>query len=111
MAKNTPHFSRQTLEAIEHFGTLLSVARKNKHLSVEELTDRLDSSRSTVLRVLKGSPTVNIGVYFEAARILGVHLFDQDPSRLQLTKRKTKDIEVLLPKRVRTKKQELNNDF
>ena len=97
--------------AIEHFSNLLSVARKNKLMTVVELTDKLGVSRTTTTNILKGSPTVSIGFYFEAARILGVNLFDQEPSRLETSKRKTQQIDSLLPKRIRVKKMELDNDF
>ncbi|WED21977.1 helix-turn-helix domain-containing protein [Vibrio sp. JC009] len=111
MSKTNYSFSKQTMVALEHFSGLLSVARKNKSMTVVELSDKLGVSRTTATSMLKGSPTVNIGLYFEAARILGVSLFDQEPSRLEVSKRKTQQVESLLPKRVRVKKRELDNDF
>ena len=111
MSKIKYSFSKQTMVALKHFSNLLSVARKNKLMTIVELTDKLGVSRTTTTNILKGSPTVNVGVYFEAARILGVNLFDQDPSRLEESKRKTQQVDSLLPKRIRVKKMELDNDF
>jgi transcriptional regulator with XRE-family HTH domain len=111
MSKVNVFFSKQTIGALEHFASLLEISRKNKSFTIEDLASRVGISKSTAIRILKGSPKVNIGVYFETARIVGVPLFDADPSRFEISKKKTKDIESLLPKRVRPKEMEIDNDF
>jgi hypothetical protein len=47
----------------------------------------------------------------EAARILGVPLFDPDSDRFAVTASRTAEMESLLPKRVRTREQEINDNF
>lgn len=111
MSKVNYSFSKQTKYALEHFANLLSIARKNQSMTKIDLTDRLGVSRSTVDKMLRGEPTVNIGYYFEAARILRINLFDSDPSRLEDLKRSSNSINSLLPKRVRVKKIILDTDF
>lgn len=97
--------------ALAHFAALLRVRRKERNLTVNELADRLGISPPTVRKVLEGSPAVAIGSYFEAARILGVPLFDPDSDRFAVTSSRTVEMEALLPKRVRTSQPEINDDF
>lgn len=111
MSKVKYSFSKQTLYALEHYANLLKIARKNRNMTIVELTDKMGVSRTTVDSILRGNPTVNIGYYFEASRILGINLFNQEPSRLEVSKRNSGNVDSLLPKRIRNKKEELTNDF
>ena len=97
--------------ALSHFAALLRIQRKERNLTLDELADRLGVSTPTVRKILDGSPTVAIGSYFEAARILGVPLFDPDSHRFAVTASRTAEVECLLPKRIRTRKPEINDDF
>lgn len=97
--------------ALAHFSALLRVQRKQRNLTLDELADRLGVSTPTVRKILEGSPSVAIGSYFEAARILGVPLFDPNLDRFAVTASKTAEIESLLPKRVRTRQQEIDDHF
>lgn len=97
--------------ALAHFAALLRVRRKEKRLTINELADRLGASIPTVRKMLKGAPTVAIGTYFEAAHILGVSLFDPDPSRFAVTASKTAELESLLPRRIVNREEEVNDDF
>lgn len=111
MSKIQYSFSKQTIIAMAHYANLLKIARKNRGMTIVELTDKMGVSRTTVDSILKGNTSVSIGYYFEASRILGVNLFNQDPSRLEVSKRNSDIVESLLPKRIRKKKEELTNDF
>lgn len=97
--------------ALSHFATLLRVQRKERNLTLDELADRLGISTPTVRKMLEGSASVAIGTYFEAAHILGVPLFDPDSDRFAVTASRTVEVESLLPKRVRTRPQEIDDDF
>lgn len=97
--------------ALSHFAALLRVRRLEKKLTLDELADRLGVSTPTVRKVLEGTPSVAIGTYFEAAHILGVKLFDPDRDRFAVMAAKTAKIESLLPKRVRNRQEEMDDDF
>jgi transcriptional regulator with XRE-family HTH domain len=97
--------------ALEHFATLLRIQRKERNLTIHEMADRLGISTPTVRKILEGSPGVAIGSYFEAARILGIPLFDPDTDRFAVTRSRTAEMESLLPKRVRISQQEPHDDF
>ena len=111
MAKSAVRIGTVAKAALSHFAALLRIRRKERNLTLGELADRLGVSTPTVRKILEGSPGVVIGSYFEAARILGVPLFDPDPDRFAVTASKTAELESLLPKRVRTHQQEIDDRF
>ncbi|MCG6357659.1 helix-turn-helix domain-containing protein [Vibrio fluvialis] len=97
--------------ALDHFATMLTIQRKEKKITVEDLCSRVGISKPTMIKILKGDPSVGIGLYFETAWVLGVSLFEPDESRFA-TKRKTNEkIEALLPNRVRREKVILDDNF
>ena len=97
--------------ALSHFAALLRVQRKERKLTLSELADRLGVSTPTVRKILEGFPSVAIGSYFEAARILGVPLYDPDPDRFAVTASRTAKLESLLPKRIRPRQQQIDDNF
>ncbi len=111
MPKRTIQTGTIAKAALSHFASLLRLQRKERNLTLDELADRLGISTPTVRKILEGSPSAAIGTYFEAARILGVPLFDPDSDRFAVTASRTAEVESLLPKRVRTRKQEINDNF
>jgi transcriptional regulator with XRE-family HTH domain len=111
MSKSAIHLGTIAKSALSHFAALLRIRRKERNLTLDELADRLGVSTPTVRKILEGSPNVAIGSYFEAARILGVPLFDPDPDRFAVTASRTAEVDSLLPKRVRTRKPEVDDNF
>ena len=111
MSKSTVRIGPVAEAALSHFAALLRIRRKERNLTLGELADRLGVSTPTVRKILEGAPSVAIGSYFEAARILGVPLFDPDPDRFAVTASKTAALESLLPKRIRTHQQEIDDRF
>lgn len=70
-------------------------------MSVLDLAERLGVSRDMMQRIEKGDPRCGIGSVFEAAVIVGVPLFEEEPSRLsEMNTRYTEKIN-LLPKSIR----------
>jgi transcriptional regulator with XRE-family HTH domain len=70
-------------------------------MTVEDLAERVGVASGTVRRLEQGDPTVAIGIAFEAAVIVGVTLFDGDPSRRRLEAERVADRLALLPSAVR----------
>ena len=111
MSKSAVRIGTVASAALSHFAALLRIRRKERNLTLGELADRLGVSTPTVRKILEGAPSVAIGSYFEAARILGVPLFDPDLDRFAVTASKTAELESLLPKRIRTHQQEIDDRF
>jgi transcriptional regulator with XRE-family HTH domain len=95
-------------DAAEKLGLLVAIGRRERSWSQVELAERVGTSHVTIGRIERGHPSVALGLYFQAAVLTGVPLFDTQPGgkvdtntdRLRL---------ALLPKRVNRRK--VDNDF
>ena len=68
-------------------------------------------SRSTLQRIEKGDPKVEIGLMFEAATIVGVKLFDADEKGITALSARTDDRIALLPKHVYKAEKKVEDEF
>lgn len=80
-------------------------------MTAQGLADRANISRTTLYNIEKGAPGPEIGTVFEAAALVGVRLFDVDDSTLAMHNARLDEKLTLLPKSVRTSKQEVEDDF
>lgn len=69
MGKNTfgKVMPRPLTQKLELMGEQIMLARKRRHLSMQDVADRATVTRLTVSKVEHGDPTVSIGIY---ARVL-----------------------------------------
>ena len=58
---------RSLTKNLEIMGEQIMLARKRRHLSMQDIADRATVTRLTVSKVEKGDPTVSMGIY---ARVL-----------------------------------------
>lgn len=75
-------YSIQTKEAVRLLGAEILLARKQRKWSEGELAERIGITRYTLQKIQKGDLTVSIGLFFEAAIIVGLDLFEAEKSRL-----------------------------
>ena len=112
MAKpNTRPYSRYGLEAAELLGLLIHNARIERGLTVAEAAERAGLSRGLVHRVEKGEMGCSMGAFFELAAILGVPLFEAEPSSLTRHLASAQSKLTLLPKKVRKSIKAVKDDF
>lgn len=104
-------YSRQTREALMLLGKLIRAARKERRITAQNLAERAGISRSTLQRIEKGHPKVEIGTVFECAAIVGVSLFEAEPGRLSERLAHTEDKLALLPKHTRKRRKAAKDDF
>jgi DNA-binding XRE family transcriptional regulator len=100
-----------TKTALSFLGQLIKIARQERGMSQEELAKRLNVSRQTVGALEKGDAQISIGTAFEAARMVGVPLLSEDKQVLNQWQAVLAGFTALLPKRVHSKKVEINDDF
>lgn len=93
-------YSRYALEGLTLLGKTIRLGRMQRRLTAQELAERVGVSRSTLQRIEKGDPKVEIGLMFEAAAIVGVKLFDADEKGITALSERTDDRIALLPKHV-----------
>ncbi len=110
MARRRRTYSPRTTEAAALLGGRFREARIERRWTIQELAERIGVNRITVRKVEQGDPTVELGVAFEAAALLGVPLFDEDPARRRLEARRVEDRLALLPKYAR-KPRAADDDF
>ena len=69
MGKNTfgKMMPRALSQILELMGEQIKLARKRRHLSMQDIADRATVTRLTISRVEHGDPTVSMGLY---ARVL-----------------------------------------
>lgn len=57
---------------LEQLGENIKLARKRRHLTTVQVSERAGIDRSTLYEIEKGSPSVSLGAYFNTLRVLGL---------------------------------------
>lgn len=97
-----PHsYLPPTLDATKILGLQIATARRRRRMTVDELCERAAISAVTLRNVERGAPTVAIGIFFDVATLLGIHLYDTEPNGLPAVVAREHDRLFLLPSRVR----------
>ncbi|WP_179984751.1 helix-turn-helix transcriptional regulator [Alteromonas macleodii] len=104
-------YSRYTEDALTLLAKLIRASRLEKKMSAQEVADRAGISRGMLSRIEKADPKCEIGATFEVARIVGVTLFEAEPSRLSMQLRQIEEKLALLPKSARKSSKEVIDDF
>ncbi len=104
-------YSRYAREAAELLGLMIHNARVERELTVADVAERAGVSRGLVHRIEKGEMSCSIGVVFELAAIVGLRLFEAEPTTLARHLSMTRDKLILLPKAVRTGATKVKDDF
>jgi transcriptional regulator with XRE-family HTH domain len=108
--KRTRTYSPITVQAARLLGARVRLARRERRWTLQELADRVGVTHVTMRKVERGDLTVGLGVAFEAAAVLGVPLFHEEPSRRTLETGRVDDRLAVLPALVR-KPTEVDDDF
>jgi transcriptional regulator with XRE-family HTH domain len=109
--KRTRTYSPYAVEAAQLLGARVSLARRQRRWSMQELADRAGITKFTLGKVERGDLTVGLGVAFEVAALVGVPLFHEDRPRLSVDLDRARDRIALLPERVRSRKEGVKDDF
>ena len=56
----------------EQMGENIKLARKRRNLTTIQVAERAGIDRSTLYHIEKGNPSVSMGAYFNALRVLGL---------------------------------------
>ena len=81
MSKNTfgKMMPRDLTQQLQLMGEQIMLARKRRHLSMQDIADRATVTRLSVSKVEHGDPTVSMGIY---ARVLFALNLEKDLSLL-----------------------------
>ena len=72
MPRTQPVITRDLLELAQDLGARLALARGRRKLSTTLFAERMGVSRNTLARLESGDPSVSLGMYLKALRILGL---------------------------------------
>lgn len=104
-------YSPYTADAAKLLGAQIQQGRHERRWSAEELAQRVGISRPTLSKIERGDPSVGLGAAFEAARLVGVPLFEEDRNQLRSELGRSRDRLALLPRRVRRPRADADDDF
>ena len=94
---------------------LIATGRREKQFTQAELAKRAGVGRMTVVRMEQGAPEVAMGYYLTVAWILGLPILSwSNFAGMRINSSVAAYLEKFrehLPARVRTKKDEIDNDF
>lgn len=111
MAKKTRIYSKNTLQAIKLFASLIKIARKKHGWSAAELAERAGTTRPTIHKIEQASPVTEIGLYFEIAYLLGIPLFSVGQAEMAALQGQLDLQLAVLPKRIDSAPSEVFDDF
>jgi len=72
MAKKQHIILPKTRRILTELGENIKLARLRRKLSAEQVAERADISRPTLVEIEKGSPSVSIGSYLLVLKVLGL---------------------------------------
>lgn len=119
MTKTKSHLPAAPKQALQAFGKLLALCRKERQWRQIDIANRIGISRQTIARIEKGDPSISIGLYFAAAWLLDLPIFpgvesDSSSSSQALNKLFEVLFEVLkdkYPQRIIKPEKKIENDF
>lgn len=82
-------------------GSRVALARRERRWTIAELAERVGVSVVTIRKVERGDPTVALGTALEAATLVGVTLFHEDPAKRSLETEVVQVRLAMLPASVR----------
>lgn len=103
-------YSHYARDIVQLLGLMIRSTRIERNITTTEVAERAGISRGLVQRIESGNMGTSIGVTFEVAAIVGLELFETEPSNLKRHLSLERDKLVLL-KSVRKKKREINDNF
>lgn len=111
MKKKKRTYTQVTKQALILLGKQVQLARKQRRMTETELADRVGISRTTLRHIEAGAVTVEVGLVFEAAVIVGVPLLTENLADLPRQLSRFDDKLALLPQSIRKKEVKVMDDF
>jgi transcriptional regulator with XRE-family HTH domain len=99
MPKKTLAMFPTALKQLADLGERLRLARRRRLIGTELFAERMGVSRETLRRLEKGDPTIAMGTYLRALRVLGLDGDIEALGRDDVLGRKLQDFDLLSSKR------------
>jgi Uncharacterized protein conserved in bacteria len=111
MKKDLPaSLSKMSILAIKNLGAMIRGCRLERGITQQNLADRINVSRYTIIAIEKGDPKVAVGVVFEAAYIVGIPLLVDGRDEMKNLSLNLSNLAAILPKRSTLGRKNDNED-
>ena len=111
MRKDFVH-SKYTSEAVALLGKVIRMKRIERRMTAADLAERCRISRMMLYRIERGDLRCHIGAVFEAAKIVGVPLFNEtEVFGIRGRRREVEDRLTLLPKHAHGPREVIDDHF
>lgn len=105
MAKRKHIILPKTRKILNELGENMKLARLRRKLSAEQVAERANISRPTLVEIEKGSPSVSIGSYLLVLKVLGLEEDLLSVARDDVLGRKLQDARISLGERAPKRKE------
>ncbi|MBZ0204346.1 MAG: helix-turn-helix domain-containing protein [Ignavibacteria bacterium] len=103
--KKSKFLMPKLIKIMNELGENIKLARLRRRLSSEQVSERANISRPTLLSIENGLPTVAIGSYLQVLSILGLEKDLMNVAKDDILGRKLQDVELTVRRRApKTKK-------
>jgi|SRR6056297_3121046 len=106
MAKKKHILLPKDIRILSELGENIRLARLRRKLSSEQISERANISRPTLIAIEKGSPKVSIGSYFSVLKILGLEKDFLLVAKDDILGRKLQDAKIQPKKRAPKKRKD-----
>jgi len=103
--------SKITTVAIQDLGQMIRNCRLEHGISQQDLAERINISRYSIMAIEKGDPKIAVGVVFEAAYIVGIPLLGGELKDLQNLSVNLAKLTNILPKKAPKRTKDIEDDF
>lgn len=107
----TRAYTEYAKDAALLLGEQIKLHRKRLKWSEAALAERAGISRATLQKIERGDMGCAVGLYFEAAALVGLPLFDLGATSMAASISQMQDKIALLPQRIKQKNREVKDDF
>jgi len=97
-------------KALDELGENIKLARLRRKYSTQQVAERANISRPTLLSIEKGNPNVSIGAYIKVLFVLGLEKDIFNVARDDALGRRLQDAELTIKKRAPKRASRIQND-
>ena len=97
-------------KALEELGENIKLARLRRKYSTQQVAERANISRPTLLSIEKGNPNVSMGAYIKVLFVLGLEKDIMNVAKDDTLGRRLQDARLMIKERAPKRKDKIKND-
>ena len=96
-------------KVLEELGENIKLARLRRKYSTQQVAERANISRPTLLSIEKGNPNVSIGAYIKVLFVLGLEKDIMNVAKDDMLGRRLQDARLMIKERAPKRKDKIKN--